>query len=141
MRNRGVLDSTDDVVVKVFDGLMLRKAAARDHPELDVGAPELLHQLGAVHSPRRVQDHRKAEPGALPVLALNDKPPVVSEQLHEQRGIRTANDDNAFQLLECLKPDAFFIYKRPPIRTGHNETIGPKNGTDILRTRHRIMGT
>src|SRR5436190_16596150 len=72
VRDGRVLDAAGDVIVEIPDRLMLREAAARNHPEFDSRFPHRGYDRRAIETRGRLQNQRKAEPATDSVLALND---------------------------------------------------------------------
>src|SRR5262245_48500741 len=92
-------DLAHRIVVEVLDGVVPQETPARNHPETDVGAPEGLHHPGAIEAQRGIQNHREAEPRALPVLALDDEPLVALEEPHEELRVPAARLEQLIELL------------------------------------------
>src|SRR6185503_11897 len=79
----GVDDGADGVVVEEPDRLMPQETSAGDHPKSDLGTPHRLHHPPTIDGQGRIENDRETEPRAAPVLALNDEPLIVAEQLDE----------------------------------------------------------
>ena len=124
VRQCGVPDAADDLVVKKLDRLVLRKAAAGDHPELDARLAQRVHQPRPVDAQLGLQNHREAEPRTATVLTLDDKPLVAFEQRLKVRGVRPADSQHPTEFLQLLQTHRSGELERAHVIARHDESIG-----------------
>src|SRR5467141_1363661 len=91
-----------NLVVVITNNIMPGKTTSGDHPESDAGVAQAGKNALAVDLARRCRDQRKRETGTFDMLALDDKPSVISKHPLKERHVLPPRQRHARQLFQLL---------------------------------------